>query len=83
MILTEEEAKTKNCCGDQSCGAWLPQPPVPGQPQKRVCIGSQCMAWRWVPTPEWEQKADREYRRSGTRLPPKYGYCGLAGKLEE
>lgn len=42
------------------------------------CIGSECMAWRWVEThikdPEWPE---------GTRLiasSDTHGYCGLAGK---
>lgn len=53
--MTEEEAKTKRCCGPEGCGeyvrpiAYLSEPggPVvqlPGQP--RICIGSACMAWR-------------------------------------
>jgi hypothetical protein len=39
MIVTEEEAKKKACCGprNDSIGQW-----------DRRCIGSECMAWRWI-----------------------------------
>lgn len=33
MIIKEEDAGTKFCCG-------------PGKPYER-CIGSRCMAWQW------------------------------------
>lgn len=36
--MTEEEAKTKDCCGPSPCGVT-----VAG---RRVCIGSGRMAWR-------------------------------------
>lgn len=34
-----------------------------------ACIGSNCMAWRWIPADE--QRPHRQL-----------GYCGLAGKPE-
>jgi hypothetical protein len=46
MTLTEDEAKTKRCCGPDGCGA-----PVfhvnSGEFLGRFCIGSACMAWQW------------------------------------
>lgn len=53
MRLTEEEAKTKHCCG-------------PFAPKK--CLGTDCMAWRWV---DDDDRADNAY-----------GYCGLAHDVD-
>ena len=86
MIVTEEEAKTKRCCGPEGCGSigrFAPPQPVPtgvlgvgysiNGPQLlySMCIGSACMAWRW-------------FGVVSTMLvdvnlpPPKHGYCGYA-----
>ncbi len=55
---TEEEAKTK----------WCPQivdaDSLMSGEQSGDCIGSRCMAWRWL----------------GSKGPEQQGYCGLAGR---
>jgi len=75
--MTEEEAKTKTCCG--------PIPVLMGilvtvHPNERsipgaLCVASQCMAWRVA-------KVGRvlpgdEYATYTTE-----GYCGLAGPVQ-
>lgn len=59
MIVREKEAGGYRCCGPMGCGT------VKSGPfDSRFCIGSRCMAWRWV---------------DGENIPAKtYGYCGLA-----
>lgn len=44
------------------------------------CIGSACMAWRKRETAEFSAKAEAEFRKTGRRLEPDTGYCGLAGR---
>ena len=60
MIVTEEEAKTKRCCGPRECGnavaIWKLLPIKESAADEafyghdyfveRMCIGSACMAWR-------------------------------------
>lgn len=57
MLVTEEEARDKYCC----------QQLDNAEPGESYCLGSQCMAWRWVDLTEKQVL---------------YGYCGLAGKPE-
>lgn len=81
MILTEEEAKTK----------WCPQTFDPsGDGHRRLkCVGSACMAWRWVTNGgHYEAVAPNHHGPSFARLIPgtgtlstTHGYCGKAGKL--
>lgn len=56
--MTEDEAKGKWCCG-----------PLHGDlPSAGVCIGSACMAWRWL-------------SNTSMHYPHDEGFCGLTGKL--
>ncbi len=62
--MTEDEAKTKTCCGPKVLTASL----LLGKTDQSLkpamlCLGSACMGWRWVVTLEG----------------PDHGYCGLAG----
>lgn len=65
--MTEDEAKTKVCCGPGHIGAlaaWASPPHRKDNPIR--CIGSACMAWRWsVDDPATYESAP--------------GFCGLAG----
>lgn len=69
-MLKEEDAKQMLCpqtfavpeTRDQDGNGILQ-----GGPWK--CVGSQCMAWRWI-------------RSHGHAAAIGYGYCGLAGKPE-
>lgn len=65
MIVTEEEAKTKQCCGGRGCGRT--ETGSDGRIWSR-CIGSACMAWRW------QDNLSPEHQRGDG------GYCGKAGK---
>lgn len=74
-MFTEEEAKTKACCGmtanTQAIGhlvsavAKIASDGVP-----LTCIASECMAWRWLDV----------LARTEPELAQRRGYCGLAGK---
>lgn len=76
--MTEDDAKTKACCGP--CVSHRPLSIVDDQMNKVPrCVGSACMAWRWAfvfdaPTDETVVKPSIGYGRSD-----KEGYCGIAG----
>ncbi len=72
MLLTEEEARTKEC----RAGGYFRFVAIEDGPWPR-CSASDCMAWRWVdPTDPIapDEPARERYQ---------YGYCGLGGKPEE
>lgn len=78
MIISEAEAKTKWC------------PFTYGVPEQRdqfsgqgiresgpwTCCTTNCMAWRPAETPEFTERAEARFRRTGERLSPDTGYCG-------
>lgn len=70
MILTEEEARQRRCCGPHGCGE------ARGESKPRFCIATQCMAWQWV-----DPKNDDALINEAAHGRP-YGFCGLAGKVE-
>jgi hypothetical protein len=77
MILTEEEAKTKICCGPLTAGA------SPAWHDGKRCVASRCMAWRWVD--QFEATRTGETAQEGaypTGVLAQRGFCGLAGKVE-
>jgi hypothetical protein len=77
--LTEAEAKKRWCPFARAPGNYAYGLPTNnrnerGGPTARAkCIGSDCMAWRWI-------DAEVEFQRTGTHQPTNTGYCGLAGK---
>lgn len=73
-MLTEEQARTKQCCGPFGCGkaeaAVIDQQSIATSVAsalfvRRVCIGSECMAWRW------------RYATRGAPIHANEGFCGL------
>lgn len=76
--MTEEEAKTKWCPFSRfysTTGAFNRS--GDGIDRASKCIGSGCMAWRWIKDPV------TDLFTHGKELPDykgEHGYCGLAGK---
>jgi hypothetical protein len=83
MILSEKEARERWCpfarvSGDDGKGSLTPgcnriysrdadSRRAIGDGQQNKCVGSACMAWRWLPDP------------NGIKPNCGRGYCGLAG----
>lgn len=52
-----------------------------------LCLGSQCMAWRWIKSPDivrelkemWRESTPPERHHEADSLSP-MGFCGLAGQ---
>jgi hypothetical protein len=83
--VTEDEAKTKGCCGPRNAG-------IPAEDGDLLCIASACMAWRAVPVTEHVLADDQSdtwaaagwtlyFREDGQKVARMGGggYCGLAG----
>ncbi len=66
--MTEEQAKTKICCGPFVIACILEKSP------NINCEGSRCMAWR--------SRTNKQmgYDRNPDDIYPDGYYCGLAGK---
>ena len=82
--MTEDEAKTKRCCGPEGCGEEH-SANTTGFTTARYCIGSACMGWRFSltakPTPH-STGGITEMVHTIT-LSTTEGYCGHAGKPNE
>jgi len=91
--MTEDQAKTKWCPfiqfatisgkGIAGVGTNRNEASSGDAELNTKCIGSACMAWRWVKTDtDYEfGTADNEGKMKVLQSPiTKYGYCGLAGK---
>ena len=84
MILTEEEAQTKWCpnsisyyqttSGPVGINRDVPTGDIP------ACIASYCMYWRFI-DPKPLRDVDL-VTSDVVELPPRTGYCGIAGKPE-
>lgn len=68
--MTEDEAKTKMCCGPPSVAASNYYRAGADCDAPMHCIGSACMAWRWT--------LNRD--PSTQEIVKTHGYCGLAGE---
>lgn len=78
--MTEEQAKTKRCCGPENCGD-VGNPDATGY-RHRWCNGSACMAWRWF-QPGHDPDLGRQFpdlMQSDLNARRDVGYCGRAGK---
>lgn len=80
MITTEEEAKTKWCPHGRVFDAnganrWMHD----GIARGPLCIGQNCMAWRWG--------GQHETKRNDLEVAElhidRIGYCGLAGQPDD
>jgi hypothetical protein len=67
MRVTQDQAKHMHCCGPQGCGRFDDATGYVAGQNRRYCIGSKCMAWRW------------EVRERPLAPEKRQGYCGLAG----
>lgn len=93
--MTEDEAKTKVCCGPPHV-AWInlaiaAQGNVKDPKKIDLCMASACMAWRLAParasvktsgTEPFDTDNPVEYEEAGGWIVTRYppdGYCGLAG----
>jgi hypothetical protein len=92
--MTEDEAKTKGCCGPVGCGHQdferntyidVQNSSIGNTVMKttafpigtRVCIGSACMAWRWIPR---TRAGGVNEGYADIPASPTAGFCGLSGK---
>jgi hypothetical protein len=66
--MTEEEAKTKWCPPTAASS-------IDGDTHAGDCIGSRCMAWRWLHKAGKDENDQPNYYAG-----PWQGYCGLAGR---
>jgi len=66
MLVTEKQASKMACCGQTTFVNLIRDDGQPDKVTPLCCIGSECMAWRWKPG----------------QVPPREGYCGLAGRAE-
>lgn len=79
--MTEQEAETKWCPHSRkyhSGGGSYNRSKDSTTPGGTHCIGSRCMAWRWVKDPLIE------FVTNGKPVPDytgEHGYCGLSGPL--
>jgi hypothetical protein len=79
--MTEDEAKTKRCCGNRAAGL----------DDDIDCIASRCMAWRWIDRPVAGVPSQNVVVKRGDFYYPDIvpavsevigdGYCGLAGPV--
>lgn len=78
--MTEAEAATKWCPHTRRyhSGGGYNRTDSNAKPGGTHCIGSQCMAWRWV------KDELTTFVANGQSIPDyksEHGYCGLAGPL--
>lgn len=92
-MMTEDEAKTRQCCGPQLIAMMNAAIATRGEGMiasaSVFCVGSACMAWRWArkPNEEWKPDHSMMWPPRDNRLGPQpyiedreRGYCGLAGR---
>lgn len=78
-MLTEEEAGGKWCPQSRSQAHGGANRPDGASGGIGCCIGSRCMAWRWVVAPDVRDNWNVNFPEKQVRAE---GYCGLAGRVE-
>lgn len=84
--MTEDKAKEKWCpfarVSDKSDGPLMAANRWAGNAfsNSSCCIASECMAWQPQESADFKAYADREFKKTGIRVPCDSGYCGLASK---
>jgi hypothetical protein len=79
--MTEEEAENKWCPHVRryhSEGSYNRTDNPWSLPDSTFCVGSRCMAWRWVKDPLVDFVATD---KTIVHKTSNHGYCGLAGPL--
>ena len=79
--MTEKEAETMWCPHTRryhSHGSFNRSDNAWNIPDATTCIGSKCMAWRWVKDPLVDFVSNNKTVINKTS---DHGYCGLAGPL--
>lgn len=71
--MTEAEAKTK-WCPFAPTGVFTDQ----SQRQGCLCIASECMAWRWQQSTEYQETLSDNFAFSNNSELDRRGFCGLA-----
>lgn len=77
--MTEEEALARWCPNTFATpAAYTPEGNPVREGGPHLCVGSNCMAWRWKRGDEvsWPTAVT-----SVAPAPPRRGYCGLAGPV--
>lgn len=82
--MTEDEAKTKWCCGPKTAAdaaIVIANGPVSGN---GLCVASACMAWRETTAAFLKDTGERArpdtiYATASLERKPAGGFCGLAG----
>ncbi len=87
MIMTEADAKQCRCVGPQQCGkevviggeeVRIGDDIMLGVRTKRLCIGSKCLAWRWMCTATTLIYEDGD----GMEQLPEYEWLGTCGVID-
>lgn len=89
-MITEAEAKTKWC---PFANVYVPYQNTGAAGNRglstnnnlatlTLCVGSACMAWRWIEPGHKKWVPDDQHTDDGyyQRQAPTHGFCGLAGK---
>jgi hypothetical protein len=78
--MTEDEAKTKACCGPEWCGKISDNALVRDFGVRRSCVGSVCMGWRTTALGGTRYASSPDNASQRTETYPAQGFCGLAGQ---
>ena len=69
--MTTDEARERVCCGPHHQSAQI----------HLMCVGSKCMAWRWIGAQASASKVKADMAESVATLPPAtHGVCGYIGE---